>query len=76
MFYKKQKVFMVKNSDIHNYNTRRKLNMVISLYSKVPDQIKLREIFKSFKKELKSFFFFFFLLKHCYSVDEFISSEF
>jgi hypothetical protein len=70
-FIKKQKVFMVKNSDIHNYNTRRKLNMVISLYSKVPDQIILREIFNSFKKELKSL-----LLKHSYSVDEFISSEF
>jgi hypothetical protein len=46
--------------------------MGISLYAKVPDQIKLRKNFNSFKKELK-----FFLLKHSfYSVDEFISCEF
>jgi hypothetical protein len=46
--------------------------MGISLYNKVPDQIKLRENFNSFKKELN-----FFLLKHSfYSVNEFISSEF
>jgi hypothetical protein len=39
------------------------MNMGISLYNIVPDQVKL-----SFKKDLKSF-----LLKHCfYSVDEFI----
>jgi hypothetical protein len=44
------------------------INMEISLYSKVSDQIKLKENFNSFEKELKSF-----LLKHCfYSVDEFM----
>jgi hypothetical protein len=76
---------MAKNSDIHNYNTRRKLNlhvqycktvlkksvmnMGISLYNKVPDQIKQKDNFNSFKKGLRSF-----LLKHSfYSVDEFIS---
>jgi hypothetical protein len=43
--------------------------MGISLYNKVPDQIKLKENFNSFKKDLKSF-----LLKHWfYSVDEFMS---
>jgi hypothetical protein len=48
------------------------INMGISLYNKVPDEIKLRENLNSFKKGLKSF-----LLKHSfYSVDEFISSEF
>jgi hypothetical protein len=48
------------------------INMGISLYNKVPDEIKLRENFNSFKKELKSF-----LLKDSfYSVDELISSEF
>jgi hypothetical protein len=45
--------------------------MGISLYNKVPNQIKLRENFNSFKKELK-----FFLLKYSiYSVDEFMSYE-
>ena len=56
-FIKKYKAFMAINSDIHNYNTRRKLNfhvqhcntalfkrsvinMGISLYNKVPNQIK------------------------------------
>jgi hypothetical protein len=73
---------MAKNVCIHNHNTRRKLNLHvqhynrvpfkksvtnigISLYSKVPDQIKLKGHFHSFKKDLKSF-----LLKHSfYSVD-------
>jgi hypothetical protein len=67
---------MAKNSDIHNYNTQRKLNlhvqycntvlfkksvmnMGISLCTKVPDQIKQKDNFKSFKKALRSF-----LLKH------------
>jgi hypothetical protein len=61
--------------DIKNYrpvSISYVINMGISLYNKVRDQIKLRENFNSFKKELKSF-----LLKHSfYSVDEFISSEF
>jgi hypothetical protein len=76
---------MAKNLEIYNYNTRRKLNlhvqpcnavlfkrvinMGISLYNKVPNQIKLRENINSFKKELKS------LLKYFYSVDEFMSYE-
>jgi hypothetical protein len=48
------------------------INMGISLYNKVLDQIKLKENFNSFKKDLKSF-----LLKHCfYSVDEFTSFQF
>jgi hypothetical protein len=77
---------MAKNLDIHNYNTRRKLNlhvqycntvifkksvmnMGITLYKKVPDQIKQKDNFNSFKKSLRSF-----LLKHSfYSVDEFMS---
>jgi hypothetical protein len=58
---------------VHHRNTvlfkKSMINMVISLYNKVPDQIKLREHFNSFKKELKSF-----LLKHSfYGVDEFMS---
>jgi hypothetical protein len=45
------------------------MNMGISLYNKVPDQIKQKENFKSFKKDLRSF-----LLKQSfYSVDEFMS---
>jgi hypothetical protein len=68
-FYQKVKGVYGKNSDICNYNTRRKLNfhvqylntalfkrgvinMGISLYNKVQDQIKLRENFNSFKNEL------------------------
>jgi hypothetical protein len=43
--------------------------MGISLYNKVPDQIKQKNHFNSFKKGLRSF-----LLKHSfYSVDEFMS---
>jgi hypothetical protein len=42
--------------------------MGISLYNKVPDQIKLRDIFYLFKKDLKSF-----LLNYSfYSVEEFM----
>jgi hypothetical protein len=45
------------------------INMGISLYNKVPDQIKLREYFNLFKKDIKSF-----LLNHSlYSVEEFMS---
>ena len=57
MLYKKYKALMAINSDIHNYNKRRKLNfhvqhcntalfkrsvinIGISLYNKVPNQIK------------------------------------
>jgi hypothetical protein len=87
-FIKKYKVFIAKNMDIHDYNTRRKLNlhtqhcntvlfkrsvmnMGISLYNKVPNQVKLRKNFNSFRKELKSF-----LLKYSfYSVEEFMSYE-
>jgi hypothetical protein len=87
-FIKKYMVFIAKNMDIHNYNTRWKLNlhtqhcntvlfkrsvmnMEISLYNKVPNQIKLRKNFNSFGKELKSF-----LLKYSfYSVAEFMSYE-
>jgi hypothetical protein len=76
---------MVKNMDIHNHNTQKKLNlnvqhcntvpfkksvinMDISLYSKVPGQIKLRGILNLFKKDLKSF-----LLNHSfYSLEEFM----
>jgi hypothetical protein len=47
------------------------INMGISLYNKVPNQIKLRKNFNSFRKELKSF-----LLKYSfYSIDEFMSYE-
>jgi hypothetical protein len=63
---------MATNSDIHNYNKRRKLNlhvqycntvlfkksvmnMGISLYNKVPYQIKQMDNFNSFKKGLRSF---------------------
>jgi hypothetical protein len=65
---------------IHNHNTQRKLylqlifkksmiNFGINIYNKVLDQIKLREDFNSFKKDLKLF-----LLEHFfYSVDEFMS---
>jgi hypothetical protein len=85
-FIIKHKYVMAKNLDIHNYNTRRKLNlhvqycnivlfkkimmnMGITLYSKVPDQIKQKDNFNSFKKGLRSF-----LLKHSfYSIDEFMS---
>jgi hypothetical protein len=77
---------MAKNVDIHNYNTRRNLNlhvnhcntvsfkksvinMGITLYNKVPAQIKLKKSFNSFKRDLKAF-----LLKcSIYSVDEFMS---
>jgi hypothetical protein len=76
---------MAKNFDIHNHNTRRKLNlhvqyctivlfkksminMGISLYNKVPDQIKSRENFNSFKKRLKSFL----LKQSCCSLAEFM----
>jgi hypothetical protein len=77
---------MVKNLDIHNYNTRKKLNLHvqycntvlfkksvmnrgISLYNKVPDQIKQKDNFNSFKNGLR-----YFLLKHSfYSVDELMS---
>jgi hypothetical protein len=62
------------NFHVQHCNTvhfkRSVINMGISLYNKVPNQIKLREIFNSFKKELKSF-----LLKYSYSVDEFMSYE-
>jgi hypothetical protein len=45
------------------------VNMEINLYNKVPDQIKVRENFNSFKKDFKCF-----LLRHCfYSLDEFMS---
>jgi hypothetical protein len=71
-FIKNFNVFIAKNVDIHNYDTRRMLNfhvqhcntfllkrsvinMGISLYNKVPNQIKRREIFNSFRKELKVF---------------------
>jgi hypothetical protein len=81
-FIKKYKDLMATNLDIHNHNTRRKLNlhvqhyntvfkksvinMGISLFNKTQDQTKLKE---NFKKDLKSF-----LLKHCfYSVDEFMA---
>jgi hypothetical protein len=85
-FIVKHKYVMSKNLDIHNYNTRRKLNlhvqyfntvlfkknvmnMGISLYNKVPDQIKQKDNFNSFKKGVRSF-----VLKHSfYSVDEFMS---
>jgi hypothetical protein len=62
-FIKNYKDLMAKNFDIHNHNTQRKLNlhvqhcmtnMGISLYNKVPDQIKLRKKINSFKKDLKS----------------------
>jgi hypothetical protein len=44
------------------------LNTGIRLYNKVPDHIKMRDNFKSFKRDLKSF-----LLQHSfYSVDEFM----
>jgi hypothetical protein len=84
-FIKIYKISMVKDMDIHNHNTRKKLNlhvqhcntvplkqsvinMGISLYNTVPDPIKLRENFKLFKKDLKSF-----LLNHSfYSVEEFM----
>jgi hypothetical protein len=81
-FIKKYTNFMVKNIYIHNHMWRKLnlhvqhcntvifkkivMTMDISLYSKVPDQIKLRENFTLFKKCLK-----FFLLKHSfYSVEE------
>jgi hypothetical protein len=45
------------------------MNKGISLYNKVPDHIKQKDNFNSFKKGLRSF-----LLKHSfYSVDEFMS---
>jgi hypothetical protein len=45
--------------------------MGIGLYNKAPNQMKIRENFNSFKKELKSF-----LLKYYfYSVDDFMSYE-
>jgi hypothetical protein len=45
------------------------INMGITLYNNVPEQIKLRKNFNSFKRDLKSF-----LLKYSiYSVDEFMS---
>jgi hypothetical protein len=48
------------------------INMDITLYNKVPEQIKLKKNFNSFKKDLKSF-----LLKwSIYSVDEFMSLKF
>jgi hypothetical protein len=47
------------------------INMGISLYKKVPNQIKLRKNFNSIRKELKSF-----LLKYSfYPTDEFMSYE-
>jgi hypothetical protein len=50
----------------------RMINIGISLYNKVPDEIKLKENFNSFKKDLKSF-----VLKHSfYSVGEFMSFQF
>jgi hypothetical protein len=82
-FIKKYKDFMAKNVNIHNYNTRRKLNLHVNhcntvkkrckygyhLYNKVPEQIKIRKHFNSFKRDLKPF-----LLKYSiYSVDEFMS---
>jgi hypothetical protein len=43
--------------------------MGVTLYNKVPEQIKLRKNSNSFKRDLKSF-----LLKYSiYSVDEFMS---
>jgi hypothetical protein len=45
------------------------VNMGIKLYNKVPDHIKMRDNFGSFKRDLKSF-----LLQHSvYSVDEFMA---
>jgi hypothetical protein len=45
------------------------INMGITLYNKVPEQIKLKKSFNSFKRDLKSF-----LLKcSIYSVDDFMS---
>jgi hypothetical protein len=45
------------------------VNMRIKLYSKIPDLIKMRDNFGSFKRNLKSF-----LLQHSfYSVDEFMA---
>jgi hypothetical protein len=84
-FIKKYKDSMVTNKDIHDHNTRGKLNLHvkhcntdlfkksvmnsgISLYNKVPVQIKLRENVNLFKKDLKSF-----LMNHSfYSVEEFM----
>jgi hypothetical protein len=46
--------------------------MGITLYNKVPEQIKLKKSFNSFKRDLKSF-----LLKcSIYSVDDFKSLKF
>jgi RNase P/RNase MRP subunit p30 len=63
------------NFNIQHCNTfllkRSVINMGISLRNKVPNQIKRRGNFNSFRKELKSF-----LLKYSfYSVDEFMSCE-
>jgi hypothetical protein len=80
---------MAKNEDIHNYNTRSKLNLHvnqcntvllkkgvinigISLYNKVPEQIKSKINLNSFKRNLKSFL----LEQSMYSVDEFMSLKF
>jgi hypothetical protein len=86
-FIRKYNDGKTKNVDIHNYNTRRKLdfhvhhcntvlfkrsviNMGTSLYNKIPNQIKLRKNFNSFRKELKSF-----LLKYSFYSIEFMSYE-
>jgi hypothetical protein len=78
--------FVELNSNIHTYNTRRKMDIHIQsyktdsykgsvvnvgsrLYNKLPDYIKERESYKTFRKELKSF-----LLWHTfYSVEEFVA---
>ena len=75
------------NSNIHTYNTRRKMDIYIQVYStdlfkrsvinmetklynnnKLPGYIKGLDSYKTFKKELKSFF----LLHTFYSVEEFV----